>query len=393
MTTFSEAKKAIETTPAKITAAEFYTLLDENPSIFKAWKTPLEITEPVYLQYSPITHLSPHLTFSGKDEKDRSATFKDCEALEIATGTFHNAVSFKRSGIKTIETLHILSSDYEGIAAHFLGCKQLQTLQGTYPGAVSASGSGISNIENVHIETPNSHGVYMFLYGCPNITQFGKWKSQRIAIEKWKLAEPLPTNTIPEKITANQLYALLNANPSIFKDWNTPLEITGEVELQNHPITHLSPLLTFKNEADFSYCPNLVCATGTFESTVFFNESEIQTIEELHIKGTDQYGRSASFYNCQNLEKAAGTFEGSANFNNSSIKTIENLKIRNPDKENFYADFFQCDNLKNLEGWDLSKPIEIERYKIEAEKERIEKETRSIQKFQKENKPKELPFL
>ncbi len=70
-------KKTIEQHPAKITAKEFFEMIKGNPSVFEHWETPLEITEFIDCEYSPITHLSKHLTFSGKDNHGDSAMFCD----------------------------------------------------------------------------------------------------------------------------------------------------------------------------------------------------------------------------------------------------------------------------------------------------------------------------
>ncbi len=45
MTPLAHAKKAIKANPAKVTAKEFLAMIEENPSVFKEWETPLEITE------------------------------------------------------------------------------------------------------------------------------------------------------------------------------------------------------------------------------------------------------------------------------------------------------------------------------------------------------------
>jgi hypothetical protein len=54
ITILAEAQKAIAQHPAKITAAEFYKMIEEDPSIFEHWNTPLEITEFVKCWKSPI---------------------------------------------------------------------------------------------------------------------------------------------------------------------------------------------------------------------------------------------------------------------------------------------------------------------------------------------------
>ena len=53
----------------------------------------------------PITHLSPHLLFTGKNENGISADFTHCHSLKKAEGVFAETVIFDRSGIESSEGL------------------------------------------------------------------------------------------------------------------------------------------------------------------------------------------------------------------------------------------------------------------------------------------------
>jgi hypothetical protein len=199
----------------------------------------------------------------------------------------------------------------------------------------------------------------------------------------------------PAKITAAQFKKMILENPSVFEHWETPLEITEFVDCTDSPITHLSPLLTFAgrdnkgNSASFAKCLNLQIATGTFHGYVEFSHSNIEKIENLTVTETNGNRDSAGFWCCKKLETATGTFKGCASFSGSNIHSIQNLHIENPDKDGIYLLCMECENLHHLEPWDLSKKIDIEPQKIEAEKKRRS----SLQKFIKETQPKHLPFL
>jgi hypothetical protein len=113
----------------KITAEEFYAMIERNPSVFEHWDTPLEITEFALCSEFPITHLSKHLIFSGTDEIGHSADFTSCKSLKTATGTFHTSVWFLDSGIKKIENLTVLEPDKDGKYCNFYKCPNLHTLE------------------------------------------------------------------------------------------------------------------------------------------------------------------------------------------------------------------------------------------------------------------------
>jgi hypothetical protein len=187
MNPLSHAKKAVETHPAKITAKEFLEMVAENPSVFEHWETPLEITEYVNCNNLPITHLSPHLTFSGKDKFGNSASFYQCKNLQIATGTFQGAVDFSDSGVKKIKNLNV-GENKTRFSATFSSCPHLQTASGTYEGFVTFYKSGIHAIQNLHIKNSDKDGDYADFYECPNLKNLEGWNlSKKIIIEPDKL--------------------------------------------------------------------------------------------------------------------------------------------------------------------------------------------------------------
>jgi hypothetical protein len=196
------------------------------------------------------------------------------------------------------------------------------------------------------------------------------------------------------KITAKEFYAMILKNPSVFEHWDTPLEITEYVNCENLEITHLSKHLTFsgKNKegiaADFAFCP-LKIATGTFHGFINFNQAKIETIQNLNVTQSDKNGWSASFIDCKALTTATGNYHGYVMFSYSGIHSIKNLYIENKNEEGSFAEFYECPNLHSLEGWDLSKQIDIEPEKLEAETKR----RKALKMFHKKTKVKELPFL
>ncbi len=299
MMPISHAKTAIKKYPAKITAKEFLAMIAENPSVFEHWETPLEITEFVDCKDSPITHLSPHLTFSGRNIEGDTAYFDGCRHLQNATGTFHGYVDFGESGIESIENLTVTQPDNEGTAAKFTKCRHLKVATGTFHGFANFRDCGIESIENLTITQTDNNG----------------------------------------------------------------------------------------NAANFRACFNLKIATGNYPGFVNFEESGIESIQNLTVRKPNKIGAAAYFYDCLNLKMATGTYAGFVCFENSGIQQIKELTITNADGD--YARFTQCYNLHTLEGWDLSKQIEIEPEKLEVEKKR----RASLEKFVKETTLPPLPFL
>jgi hypothetical protein len=192
MTLFQNLLKKASTllkngTAKKITATDFLAMILENPSVFEHWETPLEITDFIDCSGYEITHLSPHLTFSGKTSLGFSANFSDCKFLKIATGTFKGFVNFRDSSVTKIEALHVGKNKTE-ISCNFSGCKLLQLATGNFEGFVNFYESGIQKIENLRVQNPNEKGYYAEFRNCPNIHGLENWDlSKPIGIEPKKL--------------------------------------------------------------------------------------------------------------------------------------------------------------------------------------------------------------
>jgi hypothetical protein len=172
----------------KITGYQFQKMIEENPSVFEHWDTPLEITESVDCSYSPITHLSKYLIFSGKDNRptEWNIRFSHCPNLEIATGTFYSSVDFSESNIQKIENLKVDATC--GISASFTNCKNLQIATGNFKTSVIFGQSGIEKIENLSIHKPNDDGHYAYFKECRNLKTLEGWDlSKKISIEPKKL--------------------------------------------------------------------------------------------------------------------------------------------------------------------------------------------------------------
>jgi hypothetical protein len=185
----SEAPKAVKSHPKIITAQEFLEMIAKNPSVFEHWDSPLEITEYVSCLLSEITHLSPQLTFSGKDKAGWAADFMMATNLKNATGTFHGHVRFQQSGIEKIEKLIVTKSDNDKCAAIFSYCANLKIATGTFHGCVDFSESGIHSIQNLHVQNPNADKYYAYFSDCPNLKTLKGWDlSKKIWIEPEKLA-------------------------------------------------------------------------------------------------------------------------------------------------------------------------------------------------------------
>jgi hypothetical protein len=237
--------------PSKITAQKFLAMIAENPSVFKHWETPLEITEYVNCQDSPITHLSKYLTFSGKNERGDAAYFLRCPNLETATGTFDGHLSILGSGIQYIENLTITQPDKYGNAAEFTHCKNLQVATGTYPGFVRFESSGIGRIKNLVITQPDNSG---------NAANFEDCRNLKVA-----------TGTYP-----------------------------GWVDFSYSQIERIENLVVTQSNksgyaANFWKCRHLKMASGTYAGRVVFDNSGIKHIKNL-------FAKSAAFHDCSHLQ-------------------------------------------------------------------------------------------
>jgi hypothetical protein len=171
----------------KITAKEFLAMIKKNPSVFEYWDTPLEITQYVNCEDSLITHLSPHLIFSGKNAKRTCANFSKCKSLKTATGTFHGFTSFEFSGIEKIKYLHIQSLRKEAVAS-FAYCKNLQIATGNYAGFVNFQHTGIHSIQNLNIKLIDETDIYADFLHCENLKTLESWDITKVFnIEPHKL--------------------------------------------------------------------------------------------------------------------------------------------------------------------------------------------------------------
>jgi hypothetical protein len=193
----------------KIKADKFLSMIRSNPSVFENWETPLEITTFVSCRNSPITHLSKHLIFSGRDSDGDVANFSECLKLKIATGTFHRFVYFSNSGIQKIENLTITQTDADNHAASFTGCKSLQIATGTYPGYVTFANTGIITTNELHILSPSNSKNYVSFIHCPNLKTLENWDiSKQIRIEPEKLAAEKERRAIQKFHEENQIETL-----------------------------------------------------------------------------------------------------------------------------------------------------------------------------------------
>jgi len=118
---------------------------------------------------SPITHLSPYLHFTGKDEHGKCADFTLCQNLNVAEGIFGGEVNFSYSSIAKIGNLTIKKAGKSGNAADFTSCNRLRVATGNFPGAVTFRGSGIRRVENLHIQAPNKAGLAAEFYFCKHL--------------------------------------------------------------------------------------------------------------------------------------------------------------------------------------------------------------------------------
>jgi hypothetical protein len=184
-----------------MSATEFISKIRENPSWCKTIKAPLTIQGEVDLGYSPITCLSPLLTFSGavylrETEHLRvlEGTFKDrvwasysnirevrgvtifgrnydaalnlshCKKLKIVNAIVHCGVDLSWSSVVDISKLKVMKPNSGGLALELTGCKKIETLSGHYAGAITIStGSNVKEIKNLTITEPNRRGVALYL--------------------------------------------------------------------------------------------------------------------------------------------------------------------------------------------------------------------------------------
>jgi hypothetical protein len=183
-------------------------MIEENPSVFRDWEEPAEITEHVNCTESVITHLSKHLIFSGKNPSGNAAVFDQCPNLKVATGTFHGAAFFTESGVETIDQLHVTEINDNKLCASFYKCKNLQVATGNYAGFVSFWKTGIHSIQNLHIQSDRI-GHYAELSDCPNLHSLEGWDiTKGCGIEPEKLESEKRRRKSLKKFIKNQTQEL-----------------------------------------------------------------------------------------------------------------------------------------------------------------------------------------
>lgn len=153
----------------RITSNQFKQLTDSCPSWALHLNEPIQVSGYCRLFESPITHLSPLLHFTGRNESGKCAEFMMCENLSVAEGNFAGEVDFSYSGIFSIGQLTIKKAGKSGNAADFTSCNNLRIATGIYPGAVIFKGSGLQRIENLIINKPNADGLAVDFYFCKQL--------------------------------------------------------------------------------------------------------------------------------------------------------------------------------------------------------------------------------
>jgi len=178
-----------------ISAKQFKEFIEKDPAWASKLTGPVDIRTYANMDNTGITHLSPMLHFSGRDENGNVASFKGCSKLEVAEGTFRGFVDFGVSydeidlslnaegnseeslddidrpstnnvkndtreepqeyeeykgneediinfpyatpvGIKRVGELYILEPNTKGCAVDFTGCAFLKEYRGIYPGHI-----------------------------------------------------------------------------------------------------------------------------------------------------------------------------------------------------------------------------------------------------------------
>ena len=144
----------------KINAEEFLRLTKNNSSWAAELTKPLEVCGFLRADKSPITHLSPHLHFTGENSSNWSASFENCRLLTKAEGKFSGAVSFIQTGITEIGEIEVEMGKKEsrGLSCTFFNCKQLKEARGKYKGRVYFGAAGIRTIGELECKEADFSG-------------------------------------------------------------------------------------------------------------------------------------------------------------------------------------------------------------------------------------------
>ena len=142
----------------QLLTAEFNAKITHDPAWAATLTEPVEILDYCNMNFSPITHLSPLLRFTGRNEDGDVASFEQCENLKVAEGTFHGSVNFQWAAIEKIGELIITRTNRAGYAANFDYCKSLKVASGTFPGPATFDHAGIEKIDNLNILESSASG-------------------------------------------------------------------------------------------------------------------------------------------------------------------------------------------------------------------------------------------
>lgn len=153
----------------KLTARQFKNRVRSNPAWASELTAPVEIITYCNMSESGITHLSPLLIFSGRNDEGTVASFLSCKDLRVAAGTYHGRVCFHDCGIEGIKILNITRPNDEGEAASFICCKALRIAKGRFAGLVGFYGCGIQEIGELEILRSHNDGTAADFFLCDHL--------------------------------------------------------------------------------------------------------------------------------------------------------------------------------------------------------------------------------
>ena len=185
----------------QLTAEEFSKKIAICPNWADQLTEDVEITTCCNIEASPITHLSNHLYFTGRNEVGMVAGFYGCRSLKIAKGNFGGFVSFCNSAIEEIdvENLKITKLDDNGNAASFSFCDELKVATGNFPGFVNFSGSAVEKIDKLNIAKEAIGGDYKAkksgFFKCYNL----KTGPEYLLMDEWVIDYELKEAIIDRK--------------------------------------------------------------------------------------------------------------------------------------------------------------------------------------------------
>lgn len=151
----------------KITSKQFEKAVRIDPAWASKLTKPVEITNYCDMTETKITHLSNLLHFTGKNDHGDSASFTQCESLEVAEGNFKGCVDFTGAGIKKIGNL-TCGKNNGGNSAYFHSCRSLKIAEGNFPGCIGFADAGVERIGNLTCGK-NISGISAYFFSCQNL--------------------------------------------------------------------------------------------------------------------------------------------------------------------------------------------------------------------------------